>query len=193
MRVFGYGRVSTADQTALNQLQELQSLGYEIQRQRWFSDTISGKVPSAERPEFSRILDRMEAGDMLVISKLDRIGRDMLDVISTLRDLAAREIKVKVLALGDVDLTSTAGKAVVGILAVVAEMERDLLVERTQAGLARAKAEGTQLGRPSKTSEEDRQEIIRRLSRGDTVSQLARDYNVSRGTIINIRESAVAA
>ncbi len=193
MRVFGYGRVSTADQTTQNQLQELQSLGYEIQRQRWFSDTISGKVPSAERPEFSRMLDRMEAGDMLVVSKLDRIGRDMLDVIGTLRSLAAREIKVKVLALGDVDLTSTAGKAVVGILAVVAEMERDLLVERTQAGLARAKAEGTQLGRPSKTSEEDRQEIIRRLSRGDTVSQLARDYNVSRGTIINIRESAVAA
>ena len=193
MRVFGYGRVSTADQTALNQLQELQSLGYEIQRQRWFSDTISGKVHSAERPEFSRMLDRMEAGDMLVVSKLDRIGRDMLDVISTLRDLAAREIKVKVLALGDVDLTSTAGKAVVGILAVVAEMERDLLVERTQAGLARAKAEGTQLGRPSKTSEEDRQEIIRRLSRGDTVSQIAKDYSVSRGTIINIRESAVAA
>ena len=191
MRVFAYGRVSTADQTSANQLQELQSLGYEIQRQRWFSDTISGKVPSTERPEFMKMLERMEAGDMLVVSKLDRMGRDMLDVISTLRSLAARGIKVKVLALGDVDLTSTAGKAVVGILAVVAEMERDLLVERTQAGLARAKAEGTQLGRPSKTTEEDRQQILQRLSMGESVSQVAKDYGVSRGTVINIRERAV--
>ena len=193
MRVFAYGRVSTADQTSANQLQELQSLGHEIQPQRWFSDTISGKVPSSERPEFMKMLDRMEAGDMLLVSKLDRIGRDMVDVISTLRSLAARNIKVKVLALGDVDLTSTAGKAVVGILAVVAEMERDLLVERTQAGLARAKAEGTQLGRPSKTSEEDRQQIRERLFKGDTVSQVARDFGVSRGTVINVREKAMSA
>lgn len=192
MRVFAYGRVSTADQTSANQFQELQSLGHEIQPQRWFSDTISGKVPSSERPEFMKMLDRMEAGDMLLVSKLDRIGRDMVDVISTLRSLAARGIKVKVLALGDVDLTSTAGKAVVGILAVVAEMERDLLVERTQAGLARAKAEGTPLGRPAKTSKEDRQQIRERLSKGDTVSQVARDFGVSRGTVINVREKAIS-
>ncbi len=193
MRVFAYGRVSTADQTSANQLQELQSLGHEIQPQRWFSDTISGKVPSSERPEFMKMLDRMEAGDMLLVSKLDRIGRDMVDVISTLRSLSARSIKVKVLALGDVDLTSTAGKAVVGILAVVAEMERDLLVERTQAGLARAKAEGTPLGRPAKTSKEDKQQILERLAKGDTVSQVARDFGVSRGTVINVRERALSA
>ena len=193
MRVFAYGRVSTADQTSANQLQELQSLGHEIQPQRWFSDTISGKVPSSERPEFMKMLERMEAGDMLLVSKLDRIGRDMVDVISTLRSLAARSIKVKVLALGDVDLTSTAGKAVVGILAVVAEMERDLLVERTQAGLARAKAEGTPLGRPAKTSKEDRQQIRERLAKGETVSQVARAFGVSRGTVINVREKAMSA
>lgn len=72
------------------------------------------------------------------------------------------------------------------------EMERDLLVERTQAGLARAKAEGTQLGRPSKTTEEDRQQILQRLSMGESVSQVAKDYGVSRGTVINIRERSVA-
>ena len=191
MRVFAYGRVSTAAQTPSNQLHELQSLGHEIQPQRWFSDTISGKMPSSKRPEFMKMLERMEAGDMLLVSKLDRIGRDMVDVISTLRSLAARSIRVKVLALGDVDLTSTAGKAVVGILAVVAEMERDLLVERTQAGLARAKAEGTPLGRPAKTSKEDRQQIRERLAKGDTVSQVARDFGVSRGTVINVREKAL--
>ncbi len=192
MRVFGYGRVSTADQTTDNQRQELETMGHTIPAQRWFSDTISGKVPASERPEFSRMLERMEAGDMLVVSKLDRLGRDMIDVMQTLRALTAQGIRVKVLALGDTDLTSTAGKAVVGILAVVAEMERDMLVERTQAGLARAKAEGKQLGRPSKTSDTDRDAIRARLGAGESVSQVARDFRISRATVISIRDTATA-
>jgi putative DNA-invertase from lambdoid prophage Rac len=189
-RVYGYGRVSTAEQTTENQRQELESLGHELQAQRWFSDTISGKVPAKERPQFSKLLDRMEAGDLLLVSKLDRLGRDMIDVLQTLKTLEERSIRVKVNALGDVDLTSAAGKVTVRVLAAVAEMERDLLVERTQAGLARAKAEGKQLGRPSKTSEEQRHTILARLHAGETVSQLARDYNVSRTSIINIRDAA---
>jgi putative DNA-invertase from lambdoid prophage Rac len=192
MRVFGYGRVSTADQTTDNQRQELETMGHTIQAQRWFSDTISGKVPASERPEFSKMLERMEAGDMLVVSKLDRLGRDMIDVMQTLRALTGKGIRVKVLALGDTDLTSTAGKAVVGILAVVAEMERDMLVERTQAGLARAKAEGKQLGRPSKTSHTDRDTIRARLGVGESVSQVARDFGISRATVICIRDTATA-
>lgn len=190
MRVFGYGRVSTADQTTDNQRQELEAMGHTIQAQRWFSDTISGKVPASDRPEFSKMLERMEAGDMLVVSKLDRLGRDMIDVMQTLKALTANGIRVKVLALGDTDLTSTAGKAVVGILAVVAEMERDMLVERTQAGLARAKAEGKQLGRPSKTSDTDRDTIRARLGAGETVSHVAREYGISRATVISIREAS---
>lgn len=191
MRVFGYGRVSTADQTTTNQLQELQhQLGFEIEPQRWFAETVSGGVPSSERKGFNKLLERLEAGDLLVVSKLDRIGRDALDVVTTIRRLAEKGIKVKVLALGDVDLTSTAGKAILGILATVAELEKDLIIERTKAGLARAKAEGKQLGRKSKTSASDRLIIRDRLSEGVTVSQLARDYGISRASVINIRESA---
>ncbi len=189
-RIYGYGRVSTADQTTENQRKELEGMGHELLLQRWFSDTISGKVPAKERPQFSRLLERLEEGDLLLVSKLDRLGRDMIDVLQTLKTLEERSIRVKVKALGDVDLTSAAGKVTVRVLAAVAEMERDLLVERTQAGLARAKAEGKQLGRPSKTSEEDRQTILARLHAGDTVSQVARDYRVSRTSIINIRDAA---
>jgi putative DNA-invertase from lambdoid prophage Rac len=189
MRTFGYGRVSTADQTTKNQRQELEAKGYEIQAHRWFTDTISGKVPARDRPQFAKMLDKLEKGDLLVVSKLDRLGRDMIDVMQTLRDLSDKGIRVKVDALGDSDLTSTAGKAVVGILAVVAEMERDMLVERTQAGLARAKAEGKQLGRPTKTSENDRVTIKNRLKAGDTVSQVARDFDISRATVISIRDA----
>jgi putative DNA-invertase from lambdoid prophage Rac len=132
----------------------------------------------------------MEAGDMLVVSMLDRLGRDMIDVVQTIRGLTSRGVKVKVLALGDVDLTSTAGKAVLGILATVAEMERDLLVERTQAGLARAKAEGKQLGRPPKTSHVDKATIRERLCRGESVSSVAKDFKISRATVISIRDGA---
>lgn len=192
MRIFGYGRVSTADQTTDNQRQELETMGHTIEPHRWYTDTISGKVPAKERPQFAKMLDKLEAGDLLVVAKLDRLGRDMIDVMQTLRDLTAQGIRVKVVALGDTDLTSTAGKAVVGILAVVAEMERDMLVERTQAGLARAKAEGKQLGRPSKTSDTDRATIRSRLEAGESVSQLARDYDISRATVISIREAAPA-
>lgn len=192
MRVFGYGRVSTADQTTSNQRQELEAKGYDIEPHRWFTDIISGKVPAKERPQFAKMLEKLEKGDMLVVAKLDRLGRDMIDVMQTLRDLEARGVRVKVDALGDSDLTSTAGKAVVGILAVVAEMERDMLVERTQAGLARAKAEGKQLGRPTKTSDTDRATIRARLEAGETVSQVARDYGISRATAISIRDAVPA-
>lgn len=191
MRVFGYGRVSTSEQTTTNQLQELeQQLGFSIEHHRWFTETISGRVPSLQRKGFTKLLERLEEGDLLVVSKLDRIGRDVMDVIGTIRLLSERGIRVKVLALGDVDLTSTAGKAILGILATVAELERDLLVERTQAGLARAKAEGKQLGRKSKTSSADKQLIKERLSKGETVSQISRDYKISRASVISIRDKA---
>lgn len=188
-RVYGYGRVSTAEQTTENQRKELEGMGHELLSQRWFSDTIYGKVPAKERPQFSKLLERMEADDLLLVSKLDRLGRDMIDVLQTLKTLEERGIRVKVKALGDVDLTSAAGKVTVRVLAAVAEMERDLLVERTQAGLARAKAEGKQLGRPSKTSEEDREAIRQRLHAGESVSQVARDYGISRASVITIRDS----
>lgn len=188
-RIYGYGRVSTADQTTENQRKELEGMGHELQSQRWFSDTISGKVPAKERPQFSKLLERMEADDLLLVSKLDRLGRDMIDVLQTLKFLEERGIRVKVKALGDVDLTSAAGKVTVRVLAAVAEMERDLLVERTQAGLARAKAEGKQLGRPSKTTEEDRETIRQRLHAGESVSQLARDYGISRASVNTIRDA----
>jgi DNA invertase Pin-like site-specific DNA recombinase len=89
-----------------------------------------------------------------------------------------------VLQLGKLDLTSPAGKMMLTMLAAVAEMERDMLVERTQAGLARAKSEGKTLGRPSKTTTEQREEIIAKYAAGESVSTLARRYSVSHANIL---------
>lgn len=90
----------------------------------------------------------MESGDVLIVTKLDRLGRNASDVRSTVENLAQSGVRVQCLALGGVDLTSAAGKMTMQVISAVAEFERDLLIERTQAGLARAKLQGKKLGRP---------------------------------------------
>ena len=115
---------------------------------------------ASQRPQFKALLGQIRNGETLVVSKLDRLGRDAHDVGATIKALTARKIEVIVLQLGKLDLTSPAGKLMLNMLAAVAEMERDLLVERTQADLARAKSEGKTLGRPAKTTYSQRAEII---------------------------------
>lgn len=147
-RTFLYCRVSTSCQFTENQVQEVKSAGFDVQASRVVEETISGSVAATERPGFQKLLDRMESGDVLIVTKLDRLGRNAMDVRQTVEMLAGRGIRVHCLALGGVDLTSPAGKMTMQVLSAVAEFERDLLIERTQSGLQRAKAEGKKLGRP---------------------------------------------
>lgn len=185
MAIFAYGRVSTKDQTTENQRLEIERGGYQVDF--WYADEgVSGKVSAKQRPQFARLLDKIRDGETLVVSKLDRLGRDALDVGATIKELGARRIEVIVLQLGKLDLASPAGKMMLAMLAAVGEMERDLLVERTQAGLARAKKEGKILGRPARTTLLQREEIAQRIHAGETVSGVARLYNVSRKTILRI-------
>lgn len=190
MHTFAYARVSTGAQTTENQVLEIEQQGYRADT--IYADTISGKVPASERPEFSKMLDtiqRMKTDKRLVVTKLDRLGRDAADILGTVRALEELGCAVRVLQLGDLDLTSAAGKLVLTTLSAVAEMERDILIERTNAGLARARKEGKTLGRPKVTTEETRHSILERLSAGDSVSQVARDHGVSRATVIRIRDN----
>lgn len=190
MAIFGYGRVSTGQQTTENQRLELEQAGYLIQSEFWFADEgISGKVSASQRPAFIKLKEQIRSGETLVVSKLDRLGRDAIDVLQTVKELGTKGVKVIVHQLGNTDLTSPAGKLLLMMLSAVAEMERDLLVERTQAGLARAKAEGKTLGRPPKTNTDQQTKIIKKLNEGQSVSAVAREYNVSRATIIGIRDS----
>ena len=186
MALFAYSRVSTSNQNTENQKLEIQRAGFNVDY--YFEDVgISGKTSANQRPQFSLLLDKIRDGETLIVSKLDRFGRDAIDVLSTVKLLSERNIKVIVLQLGNTDLTSTTGKLLLTMLSAVAEMERSMIVERTQAGLARARAEGKILGRRSKTSVEQKSEIKKRLSAGESVSSLARAYNVSRASIIGIR------
>ena len=183
--IFAYGRVSTKDQTTENQKCEIEAQGYKIDY--WFADEgVSGKVPASQRPQFKKMIEQIRDGEALIVSKLDRLGRDAQDVGATIKALAKRRIEVIVLQLGKLDLTSPAGKLMLNMLAAVAEMERDLLVERTQAGLQRAKSEGKMLGRPTKTNDQQREQIISRHKLGTSVSELSRDYGISRASIMRV-------
>ncbi len=147
-RTFAYCRVSTADQTTENQTLAIKSAGYTLRANRVVSETISGSVPAMERPGFLSLLNKMEEGDTLVVLKLDRLGRDSIDIQTTIQQLDDAGIRVVSLDLGNTDLTSGAGKLLMQVIAAVAEMERDRIRERTREGLARAKSEGVKLGRP---------------------------------------------
>ena len=186
-RVFAYCRVSTVDQTTENQRLEIKAAGFAIEARRLIEESISGSVAAKERPGFIKLIERMESGDVLVVTKLDRLGRNAMDVRATVEQLASSGVRVHCLALGGVDLTSPAGKMTMQVIAAVAEFERDLLIERTQAGLERARQAGKRFGRPPSLSEEQQVEVNARLAAGESVSALARAFKTSRQTIMRVR------
>ena len=186
-RVFAYARVSTVEQLTENQREQIARAGYDIAPKRFIEEQISGSVPAAQRPGFQRLLERMDEGDTLVVTKLDRIGRDSIDVQQTVERFQSEGIRLVVLQLGNLDLTSSAGALMVKMLAAVADFERDLIIERTQAGQARARAAGTHMGRPSKTTLDQQRAIREALAAGATVSSMAASYQISRATVIAIR------
>jgi putative DNA-invertase from lambdoid prophage Rac len=121
------------------------------------------------------------------VTKLDRLGRNAMDVRGTVEQLAAHSVRVHCLALGGVDLTSAAGKMTMSVLSAVAEFERDLLVERTQAGLLRARAEGKTLGRRPALTAAQQADAMVRLVAGESVARVARDYGTTRQSIMRVR------
>ena len=182
-RVFAYCRVSTADQSPENQTIEIKAAGFQIEPRRVIAETVSGSVPAMERKGFRKLIDRLDWDDVLVVTKLDRLGRNAMDVRATVELLAEMNVRVHCLALGGVDLTSAAGKMTMAVIAAVAEFERDLLVERTQAGLSRAKAQGKKLGRPRSLSAEQLDTLRKRRAEGASLGVLAKEFGVSRSAI----------
>lgn len=186
-RVFAYCRVSTTDQVTENQRREIAAAGFTIDKRRLVEESISGSVAAAERPGFQKLMDKLEEGDVLVVTKLDRLGRNAMDVRATVEKLAGMGVRVHCLALGGVDLTSAAGKMTMGVIAAVAEFERDLLIERTQAGINRAREAGKAFGRPPALTPEQQQHAAQRIAVGDAIAAIARDFNTTRQTIMRLR------
>lgn len=191
-RTFAYCRVSTSEQTFENQVLEIERAGFVVEPRRIITETISGAVAAAQRPGFAKLLDRLEDRDVLIVTKLDRLGRNAMDVRASVEALAEMGVRVHCLALGGVDLTSPAGRMTMGVIGAVAEFERDLLVERTQAGLSRARAQGVRLGRRPSLSAKDQEEVQAKRAQGASLGALAREYGVSRAAIQRIEKKAKA-
>ena len=191
-RIFAYCRVSTADQTTDNQVNEIKLAGFAVEPNRIIVETISGSVAAKERKQFMKLLDRLEVNDVLIVTKLDRLGRNAMDVRTTVEALDNLGVRVHCLALGGVDLTSPAGKMTMQVIAAVAEFERDLLIERTQAGLKRAVAEGKTLGRKPSLTDGQQAEILLKLDKeGVNISALAKEYSTTRQTIMRVRDRSL--
>jgi putative DNA-invertase from lambdoid prophage Rac len=192
VRTFAYARVSTVGQSVDAQLQEIKSAGFRLPDYRLVSETVSGSVAAMQRPQFKRLVDRLEPGDILVVTKLDRLGRDAIDVSTTVADLADIRVRVYCLALGGTDLTSSSGQLTMNVLNAVAQFERDLLRERTHAGLEAAKAKGKRLGRPPVLSPESETQAKEAIAVGEPIAAIARRFKVSRATISRLRDAATA-
>jgi putative DNA-invertase from lambdoid prophage Rac len=192
-RTFAYCRVSTLEQTTENQIREIEASGFAVEKQRLITETVSGSSAIEQRPRFMKLMDRLERGDVLVVTKLDRLGRNSIDVQQTVAKLAGMGVRVHCLALGGVDLTSPAGKMTMGVIAAVAQFERDLLIERTLSGQARAKANGVKFGRKPVLNDEARRRALQRLADGASISAVARETKASRATIMRLGRTTGAA
>lgn len=190
-RIFAYCRVSTIEQTVENQKIAIATAGFQVPENRVVTETISGSCQAMQRKGFQQLVEhKMESGDTLVILKLDRLGRDMIDVMDTLYQLSEKSISVISLDLGSIDLTSPAGKLQVQVMAAVAEFERNRIRERTREGLTRAKAEGKKLGRPGT----DKQKIAAvkhcRQVEGLSIAQTADKLSISIATVKRLQKAA---
>ena len=188
-RVFAYCWVSTLEQTTENRRREIEAAGFAVRPQRLIEEHVSGSVAACERSGFARLLDRIENGDVRIVTKPDGLGRNAMDIRKTVEQLAASDIRVHCLALGGVDLTSPAGEMTMQVISAVEEFERDLLLERTHSGIARAKAAGKLFGRPSALNEEQQRAVIARINAGSSISAIAREFSTTRQTILRVKAS----
>jgi DNA invertase Pin-like site-specific DNA recombinase len=152
MRTFAYLRTSTDNQTTDQQMMVIERSGYVVETHRRVSEVVSGRIPALQRPEFSKLVSKLEAGDTLVVNKLDRLGRNNVDLQTTIESLLAERIKVVCLDLPVSDLSSAEGKLMLQLFASFAEFERNRISDRTKESLAKKKADGVKLGRPVATS-----------------------------------------
>lgn len=177
MKMIGYARVSTRDQNVAAQREALLAAGCET----IFDDTISGSTKS--RSGLDKAMAALVPGDVLVVWKLDRLGRSMQHVVNTVLDLDRRGIGFRSLTEA-IDLTSSTGKLLLSVFGWLAEVERDLTTERTKAGLAAAKRRGVKLGRKPKLAAADVDHARRMIASGaESVAGMARILKVGRNTL----------
>jgi putative DNA-invertase from lambdoid prophage Rac len=183
MSIIAYTRVSTAEQNTENQKQEIKKAGYIVDR--YFVDHgVSGTVKAGDRPEFSRLMEYVREGDTVVVIGIDRLGRNTINVLETVEQLHSKGVRLVSLREG-VDFTTPVGKLVLTVMSGLGSLERELIMERQAAGIARAKSEGKHCGRPQATSAED---VKRLRTEGLSIAETAKELSCSVATVKRLQK-----
>ncbi len=179
--IYGYARVSTDGQSVDAQVRQLRAAGAG----QVFRETASGA--KTDRAQLRQVLGQLAAGDVLMVTRLDRLARSTRDLLNTLATVADRKAGFR--SLGDTwaDTTTAHGRLMLTVLGGLAEFERELIRARTGEGRARAKANGKSLGRPFKVTAHQRKEALARRESGELLTKIARSYNVSAAAISRLK------
>jgi DNA invertase Pin-like site-specific DNA recombinase len=175
--IFGYARVSTDGQSEAAQVRQLRA----AEAKKVFREVASGA--KTDRPQLRRLLAEIGPGDVVIVTRLDRLARSTRDLLNTLAAITGKKAGFRSLADAWADTTTAHGRLMLTILGGLAEFERELIRARTGEGRERAKARGQSLGRPFKLTAHQRSEAIRRRDRGESLTDIARSYNVHPSTI----------
>ena len=187
MTIVAYARVSTGQQNHSSQVERLRAAGAE----KVFSEKRSGL--DGQRPELARCLEYVRDGDILIVTKLDRLARSTADLYKIVSDLSAKGVSFKVLDDSAVDTSTRTGKLVMGILALIAEFETEIRRERQMEGIARAKAEGRTGGRSALLTDQVRKDILRQRKAGASIRTIAAAVGLSKATVQKVTVAADGA
>jgi DNA invertase Pin-like site-specific DNA recombinase len=177
MTVYGYARVSTNGQTLASQDAQLHAAGAA----KVYAEKISGA--KTDRPELEKVIKRLETGDVLMVTRLDRLARSTRDLLNILDTIGKAGAAFKSLADPWADTTTPHGRLMVTVLGGLAEFERSLILARTSDGRTRAMAKGIKFGRPYKLTVHQRREMMERIAAGEVQADIARSYGISQATV----------
>jgi DNA invertase Pin-like site-specific DNA recombinase len=178
-RLIGYARVSTYGQTLDSQLEQLRKAG--CANRNIYREKVTGA--RADRRELSRMLGKLAPGDVVTVTRIDRLARSTLDLFAIVKRIVDAKAQFRSLAEPWADTASSTGRLMLAVLGGLADVERDLIRTRTAEGRSRAQKRGQHMGRPSKLTDAQKAEARRRRAQGAMLVELARSYNVSRATI----------
>lgn len=184
MTVYGYARVSTESQTLAAQEAALREAGAD----RVFSEKVSG-ASAGNRKALARVLEALEPGDVLLVTRLDRLARSTRDLLNVLDTIAKAGAGFKSLADTWADTTTAHGRLMLTVLGGLAEFERELIKARTGEGRRRAKARGVHMGRPPALNADQRREALDRREAGEALTDIARTFGVSHTTISRLKQA----
>lgn len=187
MALLGYARVSTNQQDLTNQIERLISEGVRDSSDFLFTDKASGKTD--KRQGLQTLLVKAREGDVILVTKLDRLGRNTADMISIIEELHSRKIAIRFLDDG-ISTDGNMGKMVVTILAAVAQAERERILERTNEGRRAAIGKGIKMGRKPSITPEIKERILKEVEGGKSKTQIAKEMNISRQSVYDTVKSA---